>query len=216
MPSDERRGGNAASNRGRTEIALGEDRVTKRSFEVRSIPAHGEAENLIRCLHYSRSCPNTSTYRHGLYALSEGFMAPARGAALWIPPTKTAAQALAGDEWEGVLSLSRLVVAPEIGTNGASFLLGRSMKLIDRTRWPVLVTYADTNQGHTGAIYRATNWLEHGPVPAGDVWESPTGELCGRKRGGRTFTAAQMTERGFRRRPNAPKIRFVHDARRAA
>jgi hypothetical protein len=143
-------------------------------------------------------------------------MAPLRGVALWIPPTKTAAQAIAGDDWQGVLSLSRFVVAPEVPTNGASFLLGRSMKQIDRRRWPVLVTYADTNQGHTGVIYKATNWTENGPVPAGDVWETAGGELCGRKRGGRTLTVAQMIERGYRKRPNAPKIRFVHDVRRVA
>jgi hypothetical protein len=186
--------------------------VRRNEWEVRPVPRHDDAQALIRALHYSRSCPNTSTYRHGLYAVADGFMAPLRGVALWIPPTKTAAQAIAGDGWQGVLSLSRLVVAPEVPTNGASFLMGRSMKQIDRERWPVLVTYADTNQGHTGAIYKATNWTEDGPVPAGDVWETVSGELCGRKRGGRTFTAAQMIERGYRKRPNAPKIRFVHRA----
>ena len=134
------------------------------------------------------------------------------GAALWIPPTRTAGEAVAGDAWAGVLALSRLVVAPEMPTNAASFLLGGSMRQIDRDRWPVLLTYADTRQGHTGAIYRATNWTCDGPVPAGDVWIDGTGRQRGRKRGNRTLSAAEMRAAGFERAPAAPKIRFVHRA----
>jgi hypothetical protein len=190
-------------------------RFHARDYRVASVPLHGEADALIRVLHYSCSCPNTSTYRHGLYAVADDFFAPLRGVALWIPPTKTAAQAIAGDDWQGVLSLSRFVIAPEIPTNGASYLLGRSMRLIDRSRWPVLVTYADTNQGHTGAIYKATNWREDGPVPAGDTWRTPDGQLVGRKRGAFTRTAGAMRGMGYVKQPSRPKIRFVHDARRA-
>jgi hypothetical protein len=187
-----------------------------RDWTVRDVPLHYDAEALVRALHYSRSAPNTSTYRHGLYFAQDGFFAPLLGVALWIPPTKAAAQAIAGADWRGVLALSRLAIAPEVPSNAASYLLGRSMRLIDRIRWPVLVTYADTNQGHTGAIYRATNWREDGPVPAGDVWEGVDGTLAGRKRGGVTYTAAQMRAAGFTRRPQRPKIRFVHDGRRSA
>jgi len=30
--------------------------------------------------------------------------------------------------------------------------------LIDRSRWPVLVTYHDEGQGHTGHVYRCSGW----------------------------------------------------------
>lgn len=178
-------------------------------WEIR--PAQqAEAEALCRAYHYSQSCPNTGTYRHALQPAADPFAA-AMGIAVWIPPTRTAGVHIAGEErCQMVLALSRLVVCPEIPTNGASFLLGRSMRLIDRERWPVLVTYADTAQGHTGAIYKATNWRCDGPVAAGDVWERD-GELRGRKRGGRTFTAGEMRAAGFTRRPDLPKIRFVHE-----
>jgi hypothetical protein len=166
-----------------------------------------EARHLIGLWHYSKSSPNTATYRHGLIGPDWAHY----GAAVWIPPTRAAAEKVAGTDWEGVLCLSRLVVAPEVPTNGASFLLGRSMRLIDRDRWPVLLTYADTRLGHTGAIYKATNWESHGPVPAGDVWvHSVTGEQRGRKRGPKTLTAEQMRELGYDRMPSLPKIRYVH------
>lgn len=164
-----------------------------------------EAEHFCRLWHYSRSAPNTATYCHGLVKDDWTHV----GAALWIPPTKNAAKSVA-DDWRGVLCLSRLVIAPECPKNAASFLLGRSMRMIDRKRWPVLLTYADTNQGHTGAIYKATNWLSLGETAAGDTWVNERGEQRGRKRGGKTLRAHEMRELGFTRQPTAPKIKYVH------
>jgi hypothetical protein len=165
------------------------------------------ARHLVQTYHYSRSTANTATYCHGLFDPS-GIQA---GAAIWIPPTRAAAETVAGDRWQGVLCLSRLVVAPDVPTNGASFLLGRSMAMIDRHRWPNLLTYADTRLGHTGAIYRATNWREIGSVPAGDVWvHRDSGIQRGRKRGGHTLLASEMEALGFVRQPTLPKVKFVH------
>ncbi len=31
-------------------------------------------------------------------------------------------------------------------------------RLIDRSRWPVLVTYSDEGQGHTGHVYKCSGW----------------------------------------------------------
>lgn len=173
---------------------------------VEAVP-HELAAAFVEAAHYAQGAANTSVARH---ALRRPGSARIFGVAMWMPPTRAAAEAVAGDGWPGVLVLSRLVVAPEVPTNGASFLLGRSMRRLDRRRWPVLLTYADTAHGHTGAIYRATNWRCLGPTPAGDTWVGPNGEQRGRKRGGRNMTAKEMRAAGFERRPAAPKIRFVH------
>jgi len=114
------------------------------------------------------------------------------------------------DNPRGVLTLSRLCVAEDVPTNGASFLLGASMRTIDRAAWPTLLTYADTSYGHTGAIYLATNWTRLGEVPGSDAWISPTGERRGRKRGKRNYSTQEMQDMGFSRLPRAPKIKFVH------
>ena len=186
-------------------------RLRKRNWLVAPIATHNEVRDMVRAWHYSRSVPNTSTYRHGLFRSEYAPLAGVCfGAALWIPPTRTAAESVVGEDWRGVLCLSRLVVAPEVPPNGASFLLGRSMKMIDKRRWTVLLTYADTAHGHTGAIYRATNWEELGATPAGDVWVNEYGEQCGRKRGQRTLTVRDMTARGLARLPSLPKIKCVY------
>jgi hypothetical protein len=37
--------------------------------------------------------------------------------------------------------------------------LRKQMKaLIDRTRWPVLITYSDESLGHTGHVYKCSGW----------------------------------------------------------
>ena len=164
------------------------------------------ATALVREFHYSGSTANTATERHGLISPSGDVV----GAALWIPPTKNAALSVS-ENWQGVLCNSRLAVHPDCPKNAASFLLGRSMSLIDRERWPTFLTYADSNQGHTGAIYRATNWTYVGVTPAGDVWtHSVTGEQRGRKRGPRTWLSSEMIEAGYVKNPPGVKHKFVH------
>lgn len=178
---------------------------------VQSCP-HSMAVGLIKRQHYAKGAPNTGTYIHGLFRSNcWPLVADIMGAALWIPPTRTAAESVAGDDWQGVLCLSRLVIHPDVPTNGASFLLGRSMQMIDRDRWPYLLTYADTGQGHTGAIYKATNWTELGCGPASDTWTMPDGQQVGRKRGGRTLLAAELEAVGAVRQMSQ-KVKFVHVA----
>lgn len=128
---------------------------------------HRTAVRLVETWHYSKSAPNTSVARHGLYRRSDAALTgDPYGVAMWMPPTRAAGESIAGEHWRNVLNLSRLAVAPDLPTNAASYLLGASMRLIDRTRWPVLVTYADTALGHTGAIYLATNWTRQGETKA--------------------------------------------------
>lgn len=189
------------------------EKLRKADWVVLDVPEHAAVVEFFERVHYAKGAPNTSTYRHGLYRTA---LAPLRGelegAALWIPPTKNAALSVDSD-WQGVLALSRFAIAEECPVNAASFLLGRSMQMIDRRRWPTLLTYADTSQGHTGMIYRATNWEYVGVVTAGDTWVNHAGVQRGRKRGGVTLSASQMRELGFERRAAAPKIKFVHRAR---
>lgn len=159
--------------------------------------------------HYAGGAPNTSVARHGLF-YRDGQQV--HGVALWLPPTMPAALKVCRDyPWTGVLSLSRFACSPVLPTNAASSLLGASMRMIDRRRWPVLLTYADTNQGHTGAIYRATNWLHDGETPAGDTW-TLDGRQVSRKRGPRNLTVSELRAMGATKNPAAVKHRFVHYA----
>jgi hypothetical protein len=181
-------------------------------WQVCNVRDHAECVGFMRRWHYSQGASKVAVARHGLYPA--GLFGELSGVALWLPPIVAAARKVGGDDWRGVLSLTRLAVLPGMPTNAASFLLGRSMQLIDRERWPILLTFADTRLGHTGAIYKATNWRCDGPVAAGATWMMPDGTQVGSKRGARNLTVAEMQRMGAVHLGDSPKIRFVHDVRK--
>ena len=172
-------------------------------YAVRAI-THKDAADFIREHHYARGCANTSVLATGLFA--GGALL---GASLWMPPTRVCAESVAGEGWRGVLALSRLAVAPGVPTNGASFLIGRSIRLLRRDpRWTHLVTYADESQGHTGAIYHATNWTPQGRTRPEARWLTADGAQVSRK-AGRSRTRAEMEDLGHRLEGRFAKLKFT-------
>lgn len=141
---------------------------------------------LVERLHYAGGTSNTATALHGLYRRLDLQLL---GVAWWIPPTRTCAAAW-WHEPEEVLSLSRLVIAPSVPRNGASFLLSHSVKLLD-PRWVCLVTYADTWRGHTGRIYTACGW-EHMGLTRAERTYTVDMRMVSRKAGPKTRTHAEM------------------------
>lgn len=177
-------------------------------YTVKTI-SMSEAHRLVKEFHYSRGGANTATFRHGLFHVSD--LDTPLGVAWWMPPTKSAALATYPEDWRAVLALSRLVVSPLVPTNGASFLLGKSEKLIRKDkRWKCLVTYADTWQGHTGAIYKATNWNYIGKTSPGEVWLDPSsGKMVSRKAGPKTRNKSEMLDLGYECLGKFSKHKFI-------
>lgn len=83
---------------------------------------------------------------------------------------------------------------PEAPKNAATFLLMRSVKMLD-PRWKCLITYADTWQGHTGHIYKAAGW-EYLGLTKPERTYLINGQMVARKAGPRTRTHAEMLELG--------------------
>ena len=192
--------------------AHGPEVVLRRSdWEMRTVSLD-IAQNLVKKYHYSGGGSNSATYRHGLFKKSHEFNLgddECFGVAWWIPPTKDAAFATYPKNWQGVLALTRLVITPDVPKNGASFLLGKSMAAIDRERWPCLVTYADEMQGHTGAIYRATNW-EYCGMTAKESTFFFEGRMVARKAGPKTRTQDEMLSMGCKMVGRFAKHKFRH------
>lgn len=181
-------------------------KLNAKDYRVEVIPLSVGLE-LVKKYHYSRGGSNTATYRHGLIERKSGRVV---GVALWIPPTKTAAMSnYRQGDWTKVLSLSRLAIDPSVPKNGASFLLGASERMIKRDgKYEYLLTYADEWRGHTGAIYRATNWNYLGKTAPEDVWVNSKGRMMGRKRGQKTLTRSDMERLGFVNQGKYAKHRF--------
>jgi len=58
-----------------------------------------------------------------------------------------------------VIELTRLWVCDSVPKNGESFLIGNTIKLVNKE---IIVSYAEIEQGHLGIVYQATNWIYTG------------------------------------------------------
>jgi hypothetical protein len=63
------------------------------------------------------------------------------------------------DESFNVLELTRLWIEDGTPKNTESYLIGNTIKLVDKE---IIVSYAEIEQGHLGIVYQATNWLYTG------------------------------------------------------
>lgn len=76
------------------------------------------------------------------------------------PASPSLTKGLVGAENKHLVGeLTRLWVDDRVPKNGESFLIGSTMK---ESGFEVLVSFADTKEGHVGTVYQATNWLYTG------------------------------------------------------
>ena len=77
-----------------------------------------------------------------------------------VPASSTLLKGICGEaEMHNVYELNRLWVDDDVPKNGESFLIANTMKLLDKE---IVVSFADTSQGHIGIVYQATNFLYTG------------------------------------------------------
>ena len=117
----------------------------------------------------------------------------------WQPPPPGAAKSVCPQQPSAVLALSRMVATPrdQRTLRHVSTPLRRQMRvLLDRGRWPVLVTYSDEGQGHTGHVYRCSGWTPTLRSRA-DVYENASGQRASNysrgRSGGRDLTRVGHT-----------------------
>lgn len=181
------------------------DRLKKNDYIVTDILAR-DARKIIEKYHYSGSASKTATYVHGMINKITGDVV---GVTWWIPAIKKAAVATCPNNWMGVLCLSRMVIIPNVPKNACSFLLSRSTKMIDRKRWPCLVTYADEWKNHLGTIYKASNWTYAGKTKRNPTW-TKDGKLISVKSDDHSRTVSQMINMGCKLEGRFSKLKFVN------
>lgn len=163
-------------------------------FDVCSRADREVARSLVAAHHYARSSSHRS---FGICAKRGGKVI---GAALFLPPLPPAAKKHAKSDPKKVTTLSRLVVLPEEPQNVESMLIGASLRHLRRDgRYDTVLTFADTSQGHTGAIYKATNAEYCGLTKPEPYWVDPaTGRRVSRK-ATVSRTSAEMRALGYER-----------------
>src|SRR3990167_8974993 len=124
-------------------------------FTQKQVPL-ATVTHLFQEYHGYHSIGGVATYCFGVY---EGEKLVAAYA--WNPPPPGACLSVCPECPSSVLALTRMVAVPkkERELKHISKPLMRQMKgLIDRRRWPVLITYSDEGQGHTGYVYQCSGW----------------------------------------------------------
>ena len=132
---------------------------------------YDDASFFILNIHYSRRLPSIS-YAYGLFVDGELVGCVTYG----FPASPPLCKGIAGiQNQHNVLELNRLVILPKYnGKNYASFLVGRSLKMLPNRTF--VVSYADTAWSHVGYVYQATNFLYTGlGASRTDTWQ-PTGK----------------------------------------
>ena len=123
-------------------------------MEVKKITRH-QCEPFIIGIHYAKRWPSIS-YAFGLFDGDELIGVCTFG----TPPSAPLRTGIAGDELAPqVLELNRLCLKYN-RKNEASYLVSKSLKLLPRNR--IVISFADTSQGHLGTVYKASNFTYHG------------------------------------------------------
>ena len=106
--------------------------------------------------HYAKRIPQIM-HAYGLYDDSNNL----KGVVTYgIPASPSLCMGICGKEYSTkVLELNRLCLL-ENNKNESSFLVANSIKLLPKPS--IVVSYADTSQGHVGYVYQSTNFLYTG------------------------------------------------------
>lgn len=111
-----------------------------------------ETKDFILKIHYARRMPPVS---HCFGLINSGQLVGI--VSYGMPASNQLCRGICGDEHKSkVLELNRLCLLNN-KKNEASMLVSRSLKLLPRPM--IVVSYADTAQGHTGFVYQACNFI---------------------------------------------------------
>lgn len=128
--------------------------MSKENFSVKRIHKQSEYAEWLLKKHYAHRIPSIS-YAFGLY--ENGVL---RGVCTFgTPASSTLLRGVCGEDYSSyVVELNRLCVSSN-EVNITSWFVSKCLKLIGTK---IVVSYADTAQGHIGKIYQATNAIYTG------------------------------------------------------
>lgn len=139
-----------------------------------------EAKSAYALWHYLGHKGFLASYNYGVF-----FGAKLVGSISYGIPNAKNIKGLYTQKTQGeFVELTRLALSPDCPKNSESRVIGVTLRMIKKRGYKGVITYADTAQGHTGVIYRATNFDYRGlTAQKTDLWidGKPVGKLKGVK-----------------------------------
>ncbi len=181
-------------------------KLIKNQWEVKPINL-SITKTFVENWHYSKGGARTAVDCFGLYF--KGDPITLHGISWWMPPPLGAAKSVSSNH-RGVLALSRFCLRDDRPENAGSFLISKSINMLDN-RWNMLLTYADTALNHDGGLYRASNWNYNGLTGKNPMYWDPVNDcMVSRKRGPKSYNKTQMLDMGYEHKGNFAKHRFTY------
>jgi hypothetical protein len=183
-------------------------KLIKNSWEVKQISLSVTRE-FVEQWHYAHGGARTAVACYGLYYKNDPDTL--HGISWWMPPPLGAAKSVEKINHRNVLALSRFCLVDDRPENAGSYLISKSIKLLDQKRWGTLLTYADTALGHNGGLYRAANWNYDGMTGKNPIYWDPVNEcMVSRKKGPKTYGKQAMLDKGYEFRGKHAKHKFIY------
>lgn len=158
--------------------------------------------------HYAgEAAANACSWRYGLWSGATLY-----GVVSYNLPTRSVCESVFGEEHhDKVWHMHRLACADNSPPLSESRLIGQSLRQIHREYgvWAV-ITYADTNAGHIGTVYQATNALYTGLSAIKYYYVDEHGNHRSRYQDGNTVTPELAADRNWQRREGKPKHRYLY------
>jgi hypothetical protein len=183
--------------------------VTERNREIRQVTRQEYLPYLLN-IHYAARVPSIS-YSYGLFVcgILEGVVT------YGTPASSPLRSGICGAEMSGsILELNRLCLRSN-EKNDASWLVAASLKILPKEK--IIVSFADTAQGHEGIVYQASNFWYTGLSAKRTDWklkgkEHLHGQTVADEFRGRENRAQLMREKygsDFYLEPRSRKHRYI-------
>ena len=155
---------------------------------------------LIEKWHYSHSVRGLhASYCFGLFDEDVfGFPKLIGGMIYGVPSSRMGQKSVRyGNKPGKVLELNRLCCIDDTPTNTESYFIGQTLKWLSKnTDYQVVVSYADPDYGHSGTIYKASNFIHYGMTGTDKVL-MVDGEKYHRRFINRDFSAAYEVKKRY-------------------
>lgn len=167
-----------------------------------------DAKKYIHQYHYTHGSHNSPSPCYGLFD-GEKLI----GVLMFATPCseKVRASVFGSEYVDRVIELHRLHILDVTPKNTESWFISRCLKLLHKDKpkiWAVL-SFADTTEGHTGIIYKATNAYFCGQTVKTYSYVDKNGRLRHRRQCGINISIKQANELGWKRVLRNVKNRYL-------